>query len=74
MPNQDKTGLSGQGLFAGRRRDRRFDTQPVRKPGAESRLEETKEVVYGVGRDGRPRGGGRGNCCGGKGKGKRLYN
>jgi hypothetical protein len=74
MPNQDKTGPSGQGFFAGRRRGRWFDTQPVREAGAESRPEGTKEIMYGVGRGGKPRGGGQGNCYGGKGKGRRFYN
>jgi len=74
MPNPDKTALSDQGFFAGRRRGRPFDTRPVREAGAESRPEETKEIVYGVGRGGKPRGGGRGNCFGGKGKGRRSYN
>jgi hypothetical protein len=74
MPNQDKRGLSGHGFFAGTRRGRWFDTQPVREPGAESRPEETKEVMYAVGRGERPRSGGRGNRDGGPGKGKRFYN
>ena len=72
MLNPDKTKPSGQGFFAGRRKGRWFGTQPGPEVGAESRGEQTKEVIYGVGRGGRPRGGGRGNCYGGKGKGRRF--
>ena len=74
MPDQDKPGLSGQGSFVGRRKGRCFDAQTGLEAGAESRPDETKEVVYGVGRGGRPRGGGCGNCYGGKGKGRRFPN
>lgn len=60
------SGRPDQAVARGRRRGRRVMAPPVQEEGAESRFEETKEAVRGVGRGGRPRGGGRGNCCGGE--------
>lgn len=74
MPNLNRIGPMGEGPSTGRRRARCSNKQSVQELRTESRSDETKEVVYGVGRGGRPRGGGRGNCYGGKGKGRRFYN
>jgi hypothetical protein len=72
MPNLNGTGPGGQGPMTGRRRGRCFNKQSVQGLRTESRSDEIKEVVYGVGRGGRPRGCGQGNCYGGnKRKGQR---
>ena len=62
MPNLNGTGPMGQGSLTGRRRGRCRDTETT---GKQNQSDENKEVVYGVGRGGRPRGGGKGNCHGG---------
>ncbi|MBU1299461.1 MAG: DUF5320 domain-containing protein [Bacteroidetes bacterium] len=66
MPNLNGTGPQGQGAMTGRRRGRCRDTQTMQIEKSESQTAENKEVVYGVGRGGRPRGGGKGNCHGGR--------
>lgn len=74
MPNLDKTGPNGQGPLTGRRRGRCRDTESVQNVKTENQPDEIKEVIYGVGRGGRPRGGGKGYCHGGanrKGQGRR---
>ncbi|HEY4756832.1 MAG TPA: DUF5320 domain-containing protein [Ignavibacteriaceae bacterium] len=72
MPNFDGTGPQGQGAMTGRRRGRCQDTQTTQIEKSENRIAENKDVVYGFGRGGRPRGGGGlGNHhAGGYGKGQ----
>ncbi len=74
MPNLDGTGPLGQGPMTGRRRGRCRDTQTIQTEKATEQSSENKEVVYGLGRGGRPRGGGGfGNRFGGpagKGRGR----
>jgi len=68
MPNFDGTGPLGQGGMTGRRRGRCRDNQKNENQNTES-----KEVLFGLGRGGRPRGGGKGNCFGdskNKGRGR----
>jgi hypothetical protein len=77
MPNLDRTGPNGQGPLTGRKRGRCRDAETVQNVKTENQSGETKEVIYGVGRGGRPRGGGRGNCYGSgnrKGQGRRSGN
>jgi len=64
MPNFDRTGPLGQGPLAGRGRGFCRYTAQTEKTSEQSA--ENKEVIYGVGRGGRPRGGGRGYCFGGR--------
>jgi hypothetical protein len=65
MPNLDRTGPFGQGPLTGRRRGRCVNTNITQIVNPETKPEETKEIIYGVGRGGRPRGGGKGYCHGG---------
>ncbi len=60
MPNLDGTGPIGQGAMTGWRMGRCRDTQAVKTApeGTSGQTAETKEVVYGLGRSGQPRGGG----------------
>jgi hypothetical protein len=70
MPNFDKTGPKGQGAMTGRKRGRCKDTQATQIEKTSDQAAENKEVVYGLGRGGKPRGGGGlGNRSGGGGKG-----
>ncbi len=55
MPNLNGTGPQGQGPLTGRRSGRCRDTE---KAEAQNKSSESKEVIYGLGRGGRPRGGG----------------
>lgn len=55
MPNFDGTGPQGQGSLTGRRRGRCRDNENSNKKNQSA---ENKEIVYGIGRGGRPRGGG----------------
>lgn len=68
MPNVNGTGPKGQGAMTGRRRGRCRVTQTAQIEESKIQTAENKDIVYGVGRGGKPRGGGRGNCYGGKGK------
>jgi hypothetical protein len=75
MPNLDGTGPQGQGAMTGSRRGRcrNLHSQNIQST---KQTGEIKEVL-GVGRGGRPLGGGQGNCYGGnerKGQGKRFGN
>ncbi len=75
MPNLNGTGPQGQGPMTGGRRGRCRNLQSQNIQTAKQ-TEETKEVL-GVGRGGRPRGGGQGNSYGGnkrKGQGRRFGN
>ena len=70
MPNLDGTGPSGQGALTGRRRGRCRENQTAQIEKTSDQTAENKEVVYGLGRGGKPRGGGGlGNRSGGGGKG-----
>jgi hypothetical protein len=57
--------------MTGRRRGRCRDTQTTQTEKSAGKSSENKEVVYGLGRGGRPRGGGQGNRSGG---GRRRFN
>ena len=78
MPNLNGTGPQGQGAMTGRRRGRCKDTQSTQTEKSENQAAEKKEVVYGLGRGGKPRGGGGlGNHHGGgsgKGQGRGFGN
>jgi hypothetical protein len=72
MPNFNGTGPQGEGAMTGRKRGRCKDTQTTQTEKTTEQSVENKEVVYGLGRGGKPRGrGGLGNHHGGgKGKGQ----
>jgi hypothetical protein len=71
MPGFDRTGPQGKGPLTGRRRGFCRDIQTTQTEKTSEQSAENKEVIYGVGRGGRPRGGGRGNCYrGGRGFGR----
>jgi hypothetical protein len=75
MPHTETTEQPGRGLCAGRRRDRASDTHTVQQVKAQHQPDASQEVMLGVGRGGRPRGGGRGHCHGGNqghGKGREM--
>ena len=77
MPNLNGTGPQGQGPMTGGRRGSCQVTQKTQNEKSEIKTAENKNIVYGVGRSGRPFGGGQGNCFGGnkrKGQGKRFGN
>lgn len=71
MPNFDRTGPQGQGAMTGRRRGRCRNTQTKQTEKTAGQSSENKEAVHGLGRGGRPRGGGQGNRSGG---GRRRFN
>ena len=58
MPNLDGTGPRGQGAMTGRRMGRCRDLQTTQTEKTAGQSVEAKEVIYGLGRGGRPRGGG----------------
>ncbi len=76
MPNFDRTGPIGQGAMTGRRRGRCRDTQTTQKSNTENQFAENNNVFYGLGRGGRPRGGGgfqnhfNAGFCNGQGRGQ----
>ena len=82
MPNFDRTGPQGQEAMTGRRRGRCLDTQAIHNEKTENQSTETNDIIYGLGRGGRPRGGdGLGNRFGGgfgqgpgRGRGRGLRN
>jgi hypothetical protein len=63
MPNLNGTGPQGEGPLTGRRRGRCRDTE---KSETQKNPSENKDVIYGLGRGGKPHGGGTG-----KGQGRR---
>jgi hypothetical protein len=66
MPGLDRTGPRGRGAMTGRRRGRcQHDVVTDRTEERERRPERAGDELLGVGRGGRPRGGGRGLCRGG---------
>ena len=58
MPYFDRTGPQGQGSMTGRRRGRCRNTQTTQIEKTENQSAETNDIIYGLGRGGRPRGGG----------------
>ena len=52
MPNFDGTGSMGQGAMTGRRRGRCKETG---KADTQNQSTENKEIIYGLGRGGKPR-------------------
>jgi hypothetical protein len=71
MPNFDETGPIGQGAMTGRRRGHCRDTQTKQIENTENQTAIKNNIVYGLGRGGRPRGGaGLGNGFGGGAQGK----
>jgi len=72
MPNFNGTGPQGEGAMTGRKRGHCKDIQQTQTEKTTNQSAENKEVVYGLGRGGKPRGGGGlGNHQGGgKGKGQ----
>jgi hypothetical protein len=63
MPNLNGTGPHGQGPMTGGRRGRCRNPQLRGLPTAKQTGE--AEETFGLGRGGRPYGGGKGNCYGG---------
>jgi hypothetical protein len=62
MPNLDKTGPQGQGAMTGRKIGRCQNNQTLQIEKSESQTSVNDNIVYGLGRGGRPRsGGGLGN-------------
>jgi hypothetical protein len=72
MPNLDGKGPHGQVAMTGRKRGRCNETKTTQTEKSTEQSDENKEVVYGLGRGGTPRGGGGlGNGSGGrKGSGR----
>ena len=72
MPNFNGTGPQGEGAMTGRKRGRCKETKTMQTEKTTDQSAENKEVVYGLGRGGKPcGGGGSGNHHGGgKGKGQ----
>jgi len=64
MPGFDRTGPMGKGSMTGGRRGHCSGFLSTQK-AAETKPNETTNEILGVGRGGRPRGGGKGNCFGG---------
>ncbi len=67
MPNRDGTGPMGQGPRSGGRRGACAGKEN------NANTENGGNTVFGIGKGGRPRGGGKGNCFGG-GKGWKNRN
>jgi len=69
MPGLDGTGPQGKGPMTGGGRGQcRRDAATCQPEQRERRSARATDDLRGVGRGGRPRGGGRGFCHGGKGK------
>ena len=58
MPNFDGTGPQGQGAMTGRKRGHCRDIETKQNEKTENQNVENNNIVYGLGRGGRPRGGG----------------
>ncbi len=66
MPNYDGTGPNGLGPMTGRIMGRCIDRKDADRPRINSTsIGQAENAACGVGRGGRPYGGGRGNCFGG---------
>jgi len=76
MPNFNGTGPQGEGAMTGRKRGRCKETKTMQTEKTTDQSAGNKEVVYGLGRGGKPRGGGGfGNHHGGgQGKGRGFRN
>ena len=76
MPNFNGTGPQGEGAMTGRKRGRCKETKTMQTEKTTDQSAGNKEVVYGLGRGGKPRGGGGlGNHHGGgKSKGQGFRN
>lgn len=73
MPGFDKAGPMGQGPLTGRRRGPCRDVE-LSNEKQSANIEE-QNIIYGVGKGGRPWGGGKGYCFGGgRGRGRRFGN
>jgi len=70
MPGFDRTGPQGKGSMTGRRRGNCSGSLSTQKT-VETKPNDSTNEILGVGRGGRPRGGGQGNCFGG---GRRRFN
>jgi len=71
MPNFDRTGPQGQGELTGRKRGRCNNTQTAQSEKITEQSTENKNIIFGIGRGGEPRGGaGLGNHFGGGGSGR----
>jgi hypothetical protein len=67
MPGLDRTGPRGRGSRTGRGWGRcQRDTVTDRTEQREQQRDRSRDDLLGVGRGGKPRGGGRGFCRGGK--------
>lgn len=72
MPNFDGTGPKGQGAMTGRKKGRCNNTNTTQTEKSTDQSVENKGVANGLGRGGKPRGGGglgKGSCDG-KGQGR----
>ncbi len=58
MPGFDRTGPMGQGSLTGRRRGRCLDSKTTESEKTNEQTTSEKEIIYGLGRGGRPCGGG----------------
>lgn len=65
MQNRGRDDFRGEGIPVRRRRGRLLAAQSAENAQTEPSPEGTQGVLFGVGRGGRPCGGGRGNCHGG---------
>jgi len=65
MPNLDRTGPQGQGPMTGRRMGRCSNNKTTKTSDTTEKSTGENEILYGVGRGGRPWGGGMGRCFGG---------
>jgi hypothetical protein len=70
MPGYDRTGPNGKGPMTGRRRGYCSGFLSTKKI-VEIKSEDSPNEILGVGRGGRPHGGGNGYCFGG---GRRRFN
>jgi hypothetical protein len=70
MPGYDRTGPNGRGPMTGRRHGYCSGFLSS-KNIVETKSGDTSNEILGVGRGGKPRGGGNGNCFGG---GRRRFN
>ncbi len=70
MPNLNGTGPQGQGSMSGRKKGRCNETIATQTEKSTEQSAENKDVVYGIGRGGKARGGGDLGNGGGKGQGR----
>ena len=71
MPNFNRTGPQGQGVLTGRKRGRCNNTQTAQSEKTTEQSTANKNIVFGIGCGGKPRGGaGLENRFGGSGSGR----